>query len=85
MARRYPDDQCKSTFVHITVRSGSGALAAWVGWASMMEEATSLLGMTKDYLYRHWRKLGGYRDDDSHVKFALSTIERHIQRRAGRG
>src|SRR5262245_32247886 len=41
------------------------------GWAPVpdpdravrIEEAAPLLGMTSDYLYRHWRKLGGYKDD----------------------
>jgi hypothetical protein len=48
-----------------------------------IEEAMVLLGMTKDYRYRHWEKLGGYRDDDGHVKFAMSTIQRRIQRASG--
>jgi hypothetical protein len=38
--------------------------------AVRIEEAVVLLGMTRDYLYRHWEKLGGYRDDDGHVKFS---------------
>ncbi len=52
--------------------------------AVRIDEALLLLGMTRDYLYRHWKKLGGYRDDDGHVKFALSTIRRHISRAARR-
>jgi hypothetical protein len=50
-----------------------------------IEEACPLLGMTKDFLYRNWRKLGlaGYRDDDGHVKFPLSAIQRHIRRKGG--
>jgi hypothetical protein len=48
--------------------------------AVRIEEAGTMLGMTTDYLYRHWKKLGGYRDDDGHIKFALSTIQGHIQR-----
>ena len=51
--------------------------------AVRIEEAMGLLGMTKDYLYRHWEKLGGYRDDDGHVKFPMSTIQRRIQRASG--
>jgi predicted DNA-binding transcriptional regulator AlpA len=51
--------------------------------AVRIEEAMGLLGMTKDYLYRHWEKLGGYRDDDGHVKFPLSTILRRIQKASG--
>ena len=42
-----------------------------------------LLAMTKDYLYRHWEKFGGYRDDDGHVKFSMSAIQRQIQRAQG--
>ena len=51
-----------------------------------IEEAAERLGMTQDFLYRRWRKLdlGAYRDDDRHLKFPLSGIERHIQRKARR-
>lgn len=48
--------------------------------AVRVDEAAALLGMTKDFLYRHWQKLGGYRDDDGHVKFAMSAIQRHVRR-----
>jgi hypothetical protein len=51
--------------------------------AVRIEEAMVLLGMTKDYLYRLWEKLGGYRDDDGHVKFSMSTIQHRIQRASG--
>jgi hypothetical protein len=51
--------------------------------AVRIEEAMPLLGMTKDYLYRHWEKLGGYRDDDGHVKFSMSTIQRRVQKAHG--
>jgi hypothetical protein len=51
--------------------------------AVRIEEAMGLLGMTRDYLYRHWKKLGGYRDDDGHVKFSMSTIQRRVQRVSG--
>jgi predicted DNA-binding transcriptional regulator AlpA len=51
--------------------------------AVRIEEAMGLLGMTKDYLYRHWEKLGGYRDDDGHVKFPMSTIQRRVQKASG--
>ena len=47
--------------------------------AVRLREAVTLLGMTKDFLYRHWETLGGYRDLDGHIKFSLSTIQRHIQ------
>jgi hypothetical protein len=51
-----------------------------------VKEACPLLGMTQDFLYRNWRKLdlGGYRDDDGHVKFPLSAIQRHIRRKGDR-
>jgi hypothetical protein len=48
--------------------------------AVRVDEAAALLGMTKDFLYRHWQKMGGYRDDDGHVKFAMSTLQRHVRR-----
>jgi hypothetical protein len=47
--------------------------------AVLLGEAGTILGMSKDFLYRHWRKLGGYRDDDGHVKFTMRTIERHLR------
>ena len=48
--------------------------------AVLLDEAGHMLGMTKDYLYRHWTKLGGYRDTDGHIKFAMSAIQRHVRR-----
>ena len=48
--------------------------------AVLLDEAGLMLGMTKDYLYRHWTKLGGYRDVDGHIKFPLSVIQRHVRR-----
>ncbi len=47
-------------------------------------EASSLLGMSKDFLFRNWQRLGAYKDDDRRVKFPLSTIRRHIERKARR-
>ena len=35
--------------------------------------------MTKDYLHRRWKKLGGYRDADNRIKFSAATIESHIR------
>ena len=61
-------------------RDGSAPTTGEPARAVRIEEAMRLLGMTKDYLYRHWKKLGGYRDDDGHVKFSMGTIERRIQR-----
>jgi hypothetical protein len=64
-------------------RDGPGPSTSEPARAVRIEEAMVLLGMTKDYLYRHWKKLGGYRDADGHVKFAMSTIERRIQTAQG--
>jgi hypothetical protein len=49
-----------------------------------IDEACRLLNMTKDYVYRHWRTMGGYRDDDGHIKFLLSAIQRRQQRKSQR-
>ena len=49
-----------------------------------LKQAAEQLHMTRDYLYRHWGKLGGYRDDDGHVKFSSRAIQRHIERKARR-
>jgi hypothetical protein len=48
--------------------------------AVAVAEACRLLAMTEDYVYRHWAKLGGYKDDDGHVKFPMSSIQRHLRR-----
>lgn len=50
--------------------------------AILFEEALHLLGMHKDYLYRHWRKLGGYKDVDGHIKFTMGAIQRHLKGQA---
>jgi hypothetical protein len=42
----------------------------------------TLLGMGQDYVYRHWRKLGGYKDIDGHVKFTMSAIQRYLKGKA---
>jgi hypothetical protein len=49
-----------------------------------IDEAAAMLGMSKDFVYRRWPKLGGFKDDDGHVKFALSIVQRHIRMRAAR-
>src|SRR5262249_50418928 len=49
-----------------------------------LPEAASRLGMSKDFLHRSWRKLGGFKDDDGHVKFSLRVIARHVQSREHR-
>jgi hypothetical protein len=36
--------------------------------AVLLDEAIALLGISKDYAYRHWKKLGGT-DVDGHIKF----------------
>jgi len=36
--------------------------------------------MTEDYLHRHWKKLGGFKDDDGHIKFSTRTIHQHLAR-----
>jgi len=47
-------------------------------------EAMRLLGMTKDYIHRNWKKLGGRKDVDGRIKFALSALRRHVGTRPGR-
>jgi hypothetical protein len=50
----------------------------------LIDEAASLLGMTKDFLYRNWATLHiGYKDADGHVKFPLSKVERYLRTRTG--
>ena len=50
-----------------------------------IDDAAPMLGMSVDFLYRNWAKLGlGYKDADGHVKFPLSKIHRHIRLRTGR-
>jgi hypothetical protein len=64
----------------ILARSGSGqASTPDPDRAIRIDQACDLLGMSKDFLYRHWEELGGYRDDDGHVKFTLSAIQRHLR------
>ena len=53
--------------------------------ALRLEEAASLLAMTHDFVYRHWNRLGGYKDTDHHIKFRMSDIQRHLQRKAKDG
>ena len=51
--------------------------------AVLLEEAASLLAMSQDFVYRHWKRLGAYKDADHHIKFRMSDIQRHLQRKAG--
>jgi hypothetical protein len=53
--------------------------------ALRLEEAASLLAMSQDFVYRHWKRLGGYKDTDHHIKFRVSDIQRHLQRKAKDG
>jgi hypothetical protein len=41
--------------------------------------------MSHDFVYRHWKRLGGYKDLDHHIKFRMSDIQRHLQRKAKDG
>jgi hypothetical protein len=47
--------------------------------AVRLDEAASLLAMSHDFVYRSWRRLGGYKDTDHHIKFRMSDIQRHLQ------
>jgi len=53
--------------------------------AVRLEEAAPLLAMSQDFVYRHWKRLGGYKDTDHHIKFRMSDIQRHLQRKAKDG
>jgi hypothetical protein len=53
--------------------------------ALRLEEAASLLAMSQDFVYRNWRRLGGYKDVDHHIKFRMSDLQRHLQRKAKDG
>ena len=53
--------------------------------ALRLEEAASLLAMSHDFVYRHWKRLGGYKDTDHHIKFRMSDLQRHLQRKAKEG
>ena len=50
--------------------------------ALRLDEAASLLAMSQDFVYRHWKRLGGYKDTDHHIKFRVSDLQRHLQRKA---
>ena len=50
--------------------------------AVRLEEAAPLLAMSNDFVYRNWKRLGGYKDADHHIKFRLSDIQRHLERQA---
>jgi hypothetical protein len=44
-----------------------------------LDVASEMLGFSRDFLYRNWKKLGGYKDDDGRVRFTMSTIQRRLQ------
>ena len=50
--------------------------------AVRLEEAACLLAMSQDFVYRNWKRLGGYKDSDHHIKFRMSDLQRHLQRKA---
>ncbi len=53
--------------------------------ALRLEEAASLLAMSQDFVYRRWKRLGGYKDTDHHIKFRMSDLQRHLERKAKDG
>ena len=53
--------------------------------ALRLDEAAPLLAMSHDFVYRNWKRLGGYKDTDHHIKFRMSDIQRHLQRKAKEG
>ena len=53
--------------------------------AVRLDEAASLLAMSHDFVYRNWKRLGGYKDFDHHIKFRMSDIQRHLQGKAEDG
>ena len=53
--------------------------------ALRLEEAALLLAMSHDFVYRNWKYLGGYKDTDHHIKFRMSDLQRHLQRKAKEG
>jgi hypothetical protein len=50
--------------------------------ALRLDDAASLLAMSHDFVYRNWKHLGGYKDTDHHIKFRMSDLQRHLQRKA---
>ena len=53
--------------------------------ALRLDEAAPLLAMSHDFVYRNWKRLGGYKDTDHHIKFRMSDIQRHLQQKAKEG
>ena len=46
-----------------------------------LAEAARMLSMSKDYLYRHWHELHGYRDKDGKIKFRLTFINYYLRQK----
>lgn len=59
-----------------------GHQAAEPDRAVRLEEAASLLAMSNDFVYRNWKRLGGFKDADHRIKFRVSDIQRHLERKA---
>ena len=53
--------------------------------ALRLDEAASRLAVSHDFVYRNWKRLGGYKAVDHHIKFRMSDIQRHLQRKAEEG
>lgn len=53
--------------------------------ALRLDEAAPLLAMSHDFVYRNWKRLGGYKDTDHHIKFRMSDTQRHLRRKAKEG
>jgi len=45
-----------------------------------LDEAAARLGTSRSWLERraNWRRVGGYKDQDRHVKFARSALEAYL-------
>jgi hypothetical protein len=44
--------------------------------AVRLKDAATLRARSPDYLYRNWKKLGGYKDEDGRIKFPAEIIAR---------
>jgi hypothetical protein len=62
----------------LAARRSAAPLAAAPDRAVRIDEAVTLLGLSKDYLYRHKSAFSGYREG-GHVLFPLSAIQRHLR------
>jgi hypothetical protein len=48
-----------------------------------IDEAAQRLGMERSWLERraNWKRVGGFKDADRHVKFSMAALEAYIQAR----